>query len=118
MERKLEDQPKPGRDSEAWRKRLAKDVAALDLEHRQVWGDTDEVLCGRYVAGMCTADEKARVEQAMRDYPAVRESIEVAREVHAQRDVPTENDAVRKPNGGKPWSGVGGPGEPEPGASR
>jgi hypothetical protein len=73
-----------GKDTEDWRIRLAADLKAYDASERETWGGTDENLHGRYVAGLCTDEERSRVEQAMRDYPAVRESIEVVRDIKAE----------------------------------
>ena len=80
----ISDSGKPGPESEAWQARLVKDLEAYDAYQRRVWGDTDDVLRARYVAGMCTEEEKARVEEAMHNYPAVHESITIVRELHAE----------------------------------
>ena len=101
MEPKSQNEQETGRDNEAWQAHLRKELESDDAYQRRVWGGTDEVLRARYTAGMCTDEEKARVEQAMRDYPAVRESIEVVREVNAQQ----EANAGEKPGGESPRSG-------------
>jgi type II secretory pathway pseudopilin PulG len=75
------DNPASGRFSEAWWSFVAADLEAQRAERQRSWGDIDEMLLVRYEAGVCTEEERARVEQAMRDFPAVRESIEIGREL-------------------------------------
>ena len=121
MDRKLKDDQGPGRESEGWRSRLAADLAAHDAEQRQVWGDTDELLRARYTAGMCTEEEKARVEQAMRDFPAVRESIETVRDLMAKEAATPPaagDDAGQKRPGERAWAGLVQRPQNEPGTSR
>jgi hypothetical protein len=84
----------PQPETEGWRSRLASDLAARDARHREVWGDTDELLRARYTAGKCSDEEKARVEQAMRDYPAVRESIETVQKLMGNDEPPSQPDAL------------------------
>ena len=57
---------KPG--EEKWRLRLARDLAEHIADRKQTWGDTDEVMIARYVSGMSSEEEKARVEKAMKEY--------------------------------------------------
>jgi hypothetical protein len=61
--------------------RLALELRADRQAQRQAWGDVDDVQIARYLAGDCSAQECAEVEQAMRDFPDVREVIDVLRGV-------------------------------------
>jgi hypothetical protein len=70
----------PGRDPAQWRVRLAADLAADMSLEQKTWGDIDEIILARFDAGLCTKEERARVEQAMRDFPAVLEAVEIARQ--------------------------------------
>ena len=111
-----------GRDPNAWLVRVAADLSVHIEDQRQTWGDTDELVRARYVAGLCSDEERLRVEQAMRDFPAVRESIEVIRqartEIAAERAPVASDDAGQKRVEGRPWTGRKGSSEQEPGATR
>lgn len=86
----MDDQPEDkeqngvGNQDKPWLSRLAADIAASDAKHRQTWGDTDDLLLARYEDGLCTEEEKKRVEQAMRDFPAVREALEPWSEIEPE----------------------------------
>lgn len=56
-------------------------------EQHQEWGDIDDVLLSRYLAGECNQQERERVEQAGQSFPGVRECIDMAKEV--LHDAPT-----------------------------
>lgn len=73
--------------AQGWRERLAADINALAADERRAWGSIDEVLSARYLAGICTPAEKARVEEAMEKHPDLRESIDGVREAMAQQEV-------------------------------
>jgi hypothetical protein len=108
MERKPGDKDKPesGRYSEAWWSHVAADREAELAERQRTWGGIDELLIVRYETGRCTEEEKARVEQAMQDFPAVRESIAIGRELDAKNAAApcSSDDAGQKRSGERPWS--------------
>jgi hypothetical protein len=70
----------PGHEPAQWRVRLAADLAADRAEEQKTWGDIDEIILARFDVGLCTKEEQARVAQAMRDFPAVLEAVEIARQ--------------------------------------
>jgi hypothetical protein len=78
------DKPASGRYGEAWWSYVAAELEIARLERQRTWGDIDELLIVRFETGRCSEEEKARVERAMRDFPAVRESIEIGRELRAE----------------------------------
>jgi hypothetical protein len=49
-------------------------------EDRRVWGGVSEDAAARYVAGVSSAEERERVEQAIRDHPPLRELLAIAAE--------------------------------------
>ena len=82
---------KPGeKDHEGWRNRLAKALEEHIAEERRMWGDVgaDTDLLARYASGLCSDPEKARVEKAMKECPAVRELIELAQEEDGPEGTP------------------------------
>jgi hypothetical protein len=82
--------------SEAWRARVAADLEAYRTEQQRLWGGIDELALARYEAGVCTDAERAGLEQAMRDHPALRECMDIARELSAQAETAgSPSDAVR-----------------------
>jgi len=71
---------------------LVTDLRGCEDEQHQEWGDIDEVLISRYLAGECDEQERELVEQAARSWPAVRESIDLAKEVFADSQTVALND--------------------------
>jgi hypothetical protein len=57
--------------------RVAAELRAHREAQREAWGDFDANQVTRYLAGLCTPQERAAVEVAMRSLPDVRELIEV-----------------------------------------
>ena len=72
------------RYSDAWWDRVDKALEEESTEHRRNWGDTDENLLARYVEGTCSADQRDQVERAMKELPAVRECVDLARELNEE----------------------------------
>jgi hypothetical protein len=81
MKEESDNKQDPGSQKEIWRARVAKDLMAYRAEQQQLWGDVDENLLAHYTSGACTEAEKLKVEQAMRDFPAVREAVELTYEI-------------------------------------
>jgi hypothetical protein len=102
MERKPEEEP--GRDNETWRVRVGVDLQAYRAEQQRLWGGVDELTLARHEAGVSPDEERARVEQAMRDHPALRESMEIARELSARDETSAVGDSQQKPRGERPWT--------------
>lgn len=59
-----------------WVKRLAIALAKDIEEEKRTWGGIDVNQIAAYADGQCTDEEKAKMEKAMRQYPAVRECVE------------------------------------------
>ena len=59
--------------------RLERELAAHAAEQKNIWGQTDELLISKYLAGTCTPSEHAQIEQAKRLFPAVRECLALAK---------------------------------------
>jgi hypothetical protein len=118
MGRKPQDGRGAGRGAQQWRARLAADLAADREEERRVWGDVDDVTLARYDAGQCTDEERARVERATRDFPAVREATEIARQFPLERASPVADDGGPRRQQGRPWTDQADRPEREPGQSR
>jgi hypothetical protein len=79
---------------EQW-SRIAADLSAHREAQRRAWGEVDEAAIARFVTGEAPALEAARVEQAMRDYPRVRECVESIRAIMADR--PRESSSAPAP---------------------
>ena len=65
-------------------------------EQQREWGDVDELLIARYLAGECDEQERRTVEEASKAFPRVQESLELAREAlsEAVGDEPDENNST------------------------
>lgn len=74
------------RHEESGRTRTRLDLLSHKVEKEQLWGGIDELTLARYEAGLGTDEERARVEQAMRDHPPLRECLEFSRELAAEWD--------------------------------
>lgn len=72
--------------AEQW-DRVSAELRAAREAQRKAWGDTDNLLLGRYLAGDATADERRQVEAALEQHPDLRLLTEVVSEVLA--DCPT-----------------------------
>ena len=72
------------RYSEEARARIAADLQAYRAEQQRLWGGIDEMTLARYESGVSPPEERARVEQALRDHPALRECVEFSRELSAE----------------------------------
>jgi ribosomal protein L37AE/L43A len=70
------DEGSAGRYGAAWWAAVRQDLEADRADERRRWGGLDEETLACYVAGTCTPEERARVEQAMRDSSDVRECVE------------------------------------------
>jgi hypothetical protein len=79
-----------GRDPNAQWARVAADLRAYRAAQQRDWGDLDEAAIARYLGDEATEEERSRVEQAMRDYPKVRECVEVLREVVTESQAPSK----------------------------
>jgi hypothetical protein len=70
----------PSESREEW-DRVAEELRAYRQTQRQAWGNLDDVLVARYLAGVCSPEEAVKVEQAMRNLPDLHEVIDVLRAV-------------------------------------
>jgi hypothetical protein len=68
-------------DAEASWTRVRDHLLAYREAQRLNWGDIDEAMIARYVVGEGNPTERAQVERAARDYPGVRECVDILREV-------------------------------------
>jgi hypothetical protein len=85
---KTDDDPEGGgRDPDTQWARVAADLRTYREAQRRAWGDLDEAAIARYLGDEATEEERSRVEQAMRDFPRVRECVEVLRKVMTEVDL-------------------------------
>jgi hypothetical protein len=80
------DDPPAGRYSEAWWDSVSREMDAYTAEERRTFGDIDENQIACYASGVCTDEEKARVEQAMKDFPAIEEAVALIRKLTADEE--------------------------------
>jgi hypothetical protein len=80
-----------GGDPDTQWARVAADLRAYRDAQQRDWGDLDEAAIARYLADEGTEAERGRVERAMRDYPKVRECVEVLREVMTEVELGRED---------------------------
>jgi hypothetical protein len=79
---KADDEPGGvGSDPDTQWERVAAELRAYREEQRRAWGDLDEAAIARYVADEATVEDRGRVEQAMLDFPRVRECVDILQEV-------------------------------------
>src|SRR6516165_2177796 len=71
---------------EPW-ERLAAELRAYGQAQRQAWGGLDDIQLARYLDGACSPQERAVVEQAMRDLPDVQEVVDVLRSILPAREI-------------------------------
>jgi hypothetical protein len=76
----------PAESREPW-ERLAVELRAYGQAQRQTWGDVDDIQLARYLAGASSPPERAAVEQAMRDFPDVREVVDLLRSALPELEV-------------------------------
>lgn len=65
--------------TERWQ-RVAADLRNYREEDQRIWGGVSEDTAARYVAGVCSAEERERVERAIRDHPPLRELLAISAE--------------------------------------
>jgi hypothetical protein len=66
--------------TEQW-DRVASELRAYKQTQQQAWGDVDNATLGRYLAGELSGEERARVEQALAQYPELLKLTDVVRDV-------------------------------------
>jgi Spherulation-specific family 4 len=91
-------------DSDHWRARFAGDLQAYRAEQQWLWGGIDEMTLARYEAGVSPPEERARVEQALRDHPALRECLEFSRELSEEWQVADSDQVTERRPDGRPES--------------
>jgi len=82
------------RPSDSW-DRVAAELRACREAQRKAWGDTDNLLLGRYLADDLSSDERRRIEAALEQHPDLRLLTDVVREVMA--DCPAEEEPAILP---------------------
>src|SRR5262245_38996639 len=80
-----------GQDPDPQWARVAADLRTYREAQRRTWGDFDEAAIARYLADEATEEERGCVEQAMRDFPRVRECVEILRQVMNEVDLGRED---------------------------
>ncbi len=121
MERKPQDKghEESGRQSDEWRARVAADLLGYRDEQQRLWGGIDEMMLARYDAGVSPEAERIKIEQAMRDHPALRECMEIDRQITAEWQASASVDDSRpKRQGDKPWVDRSDGPQSEPGKPR
>ena len=71
---------------------LVRELDDYSSQLQATWGDIDESLIERYLDNDCSDAERTRVEQAMRDFPAVRECVELSQHAAAEFFSPENPD--------------------------
>ena len=71
--------------TEQWH-RVASELRAYKETQQQAWGDIDNATLGRYLAGELSGEERARVEQALTQYPELLKLTDVVRDVLEEFD--------------------------------
>src|SRR5437764_599908 len=61
--------------------RVASELRACREAQRRAWGDIDNTTLGRYLAGEASAEERRRVEEALRELPELRRLTDLVRDV-------------------------------------
>ena len=84
-----------GHRSDASYAAILRDLNHYGPDDRRLFGDIKDNLIAAYTSGVCTPEEVTKVEQAMRDYPAVREWIELAQHGTGAAPQPGQADAGR-----------------------
>jgi hypothetical protein len=75
------DSVQPFHGSEAWWKFVARPGRAAELKQsRQARREIDENLLACYLSGACTPEEREKVEEAMKKFPEIRETVQIVRE--------------------------------------
>lgn len=64
----------PGFDQKDW-ERIASTLKACRDEEQRRWGPCDDVTVARFLAGVCSAEEREQVQRWMLDFAAVRELV-------------------------------------------
>jgi hypothetical protein len=98
----------PSDSHEQW-ERVAAELHAYRDAQRQAWGDLDDIQVARYLAGECSPQERAAMEQAMQSFPDVRELMDVLRDVGPGLSNMTQAQAERAPQAKPlrtPWKWV------------
>jgi hypothetical protein len=90
----IDDWERAGNDPDSQWARVAADLRAYREAQRRAWGDLDDAAIARYLGDEATPEERNRVEQAMQDYPNVRECVEVLREFTAEEALRQEDHAA------------------------
>jgi hypothetical protein len=62
--------------------RVKADLLRVQQAEREEWGDVDELLLARYLAGTCSESERLRVEEAMSQHSRVRDCVAVLERVY------------------------------------
>lgn len=79
--------PSPDSDHEQRWEALAAELQAYREGQQACWGFVSDLTVARFLADECTPRERDSVENAMREHEAVRDSIEVLRELVAIPDL-------------------------------
>src|SRR5260370_9873550 len=60
---------------------LTAELRAYRNQQKQTWGDLDNALIGRFLAGEVTADQRRMVEAALNDHPELRKLTDLVLDV-------------------------------------
>jgi hypothetical protein len=81
---------------ERW-EHVAAELRAHREAQREAWGDLDNATLGRYLVGEVTAEERERVEAAMKQHPELGVLIQLVAEVLGEVEPAQETVAIQKP---------------------
>jgi tetratricopeptide (TPR) repeat protein len=78
--------------------RVASELRAYRELQRKAWGETDNALLGRYLAGEADAGERQKVEAALEQHPELRQLTELVREVLGECDPTVAREPEKQPD--------------------
>ncbi|MGF1578331.1 MAG: hypothetical protein ACFCD0_03090 [Gemmataceae bacterium] len=69
-------------DAQQWN-RVAQELEAYRADQKVAWGDLDNLVLGRYLAGECSSDEVVQIEEALQKHPELGLLLECVSDVLA-----------------------------------
>jgi hypothetical protein len=92
--------------------RVASELRACRESQRRAWGDLDDAILGRFLAGEASSAESEQVEAALARHPELRAMTELVRDVLGEVDPILASPPVQSPLASASGSSAGSPGSP------
>jgi hypothetical protein len=73
--------------------RVAAELRACREAQQRAWGDLDDALLGRYLAGEVDPEERRQIESALQELPELRKLTELVRDVLGEFDLAADEPA-------------------------